>query len=117
MSAQDLSTHQAGGFTTVARAWLLERRDGLRFGFTDHDLPLTFEGVTFDANGGLTAGAITQTSGLSIDNTEAIGALSDARITEADINAGLYDGAWVTAWLVNWQDVAARRLLFRGQVG
>ncbi|MEL6915574.1 MAG: DUF2163 domain-containing protein [Pseudomonadota bacterium] len=117
MSAEALKAHLAAGDTTVARAWLLERRDGIRFGFTDHDLPLVFEGISFDAQGGLTAAALTQTSGLSIDNTEALGALSDARITEADINAGLYDGAWVTAWLVNWADVSARKVLFRGQVG
>ncbi|MEL7299433.1 MAG: DUF2163 domain-containing protein [Pseudomonadota bacterium] len=117
MSAEALKAHLATGATSVARAWLLERRDGLRFGFTDHDLPLSFAGVTFDANGGLTAAALTQTSGLSIDNTEALGALSDTRITEADVNAGLYDGAWVTAWLVNWAEPTARKVLFRGQVG
>ncbi|MEM1151007.1 MAG: DUF2163 domain-containing protein [Pseudomonadota bacterium] len=117
MSVEALQAHLAGGLTTVARAWLLERRDGVRFGFTDHDLPLSFDGVTFDANGGLTAGALLQTSGLAVDNTEALGALSDARITEEDVNAGLYDGAWVTSWLVNWADVSARKVLFRGQVG
>lgn len=117
MSAAALEAHLATGLTTVARAWLLERRDGVRFGFTDHDLPLAFDGVEFAANGGLTASALLQSSGLSIDNTEALGALSDARITEADINAGLYDRAIVTAWLVNWRDVAARKVLFRGHVG
>ncbi|MEM9349734.1 MAG: DUF2163 domain-containing protein [Pseudomonadota bacterium] len=117
MSIDALHAHLASGFTTVARAWLLERRDGVRFGFTDHDLPLSFDGVTFEANGGLTAGALLQTSGLAVDNTEALGALSDARVTEKDINAGLYDGAWVTSWLVNWADVSARKVLFRGQIG
>lgn len=43
--------------------------------------------------------------------------LSDARISEADINAGLYDGADVTIWLVNWQDVTARKVLFKGHLG
>jgi len=117
MSAAELHSHLALGITTVARSWLLERRDALTFGFTDHDLPVTFEGITFDANGGLTAGALTQSSGLAIDNSEALGALSDTRITETDINAGRYDGAWVTSWLFNWQNVAERRIIFRGQVG
>lgn len=117
MSAEALQAHLASGLTTVARAWLLERTDGVQFGFTDHDLPLTFGGVTYVANGGMTASAVLQTSGLSIDNTEALGALNDDRITEADINAGLYDGAVVTAYLVNWSDVAARKVIFRGHVG
>ena len=30
---------------------------------------------------------------------------------------GLYDGALVTAWQVNWSDVAVRRILFRGHFG
>ncbi|WP_147125201.1 DUF2163 domain-containing protein [Shimia ponticola] len=118
MSGTDaLHAHLKTGLTTVCRAWLLERQDGTRFGFTDHDLPLSFEGMSFDANGGLTAGAVVQTTGLSVDNTEALGALTDDRITDADITAGLYDGALVTAWLVNWTDVAERKVLFAGTIG
>lgn len=118
MSGADaLHAHLKSGLTTVCRAWLLERRDGTQFGFTDHDLPLSFEGIVFDANGGLTAGTLIQTTGLSIDNTEALGALTDDRITDADINAGLYDDAKVTAWLVNWEDVSARKILFSGSIG
>ncbi|MEM1374165.1 MAG: DUF2163 domain-containing protein [Pseudomonadota bacterium] len=117
MSVEALHAHLAAGLTTVARAWRLTRGDGVVFGFTDHDMPLEFDGLTYDANGGMTAAALMQTSGLAVDNTEALGALSDARITEADINAGLYDGAEVVCWLVNWADVAARKILFRGFVG
>lgn len=112
-----LHAHLAQGLTTVARAWRLTRRDGKEFGFTDHDEALSFDDLRFEANGGLTASALLQTSGLSIDNSEALGALSDARITEADINAGLYDGAEVVSWLVNWADVSERKILFRGFVG
>ncbi len=112
-----LHDHLRGGLTTVARAWLLERRDGVQFGFTDHDEMLSFDGVTFDANGGLTGRALVQTSGLSIDNTEAMGALSDERITEADISAGVYDGAVVTAWQVNWAVPEQRKILFKGTIG
>jgi uncharacterized phage protein (TIGR02218 family) len=56
-------------------------------------------------------------TGLAVDNTEAVGALSDEAVTEADINAGRFDGAEVTAWLVNWRDVAAREVQFKGSIG
>jgi len=52
-----------------------------------------------------------------VDNTEAIGGLSDASVTEGDINAGRYDGAEVRCWLVNWADVSVRWLMFRGSIG
>ena len=45
MSArQELLDHLGQGVTTVCRAWLVIRRDGTQFGFTDHDLDLGFEG-------------------------------------------------------------------------
>ena len=117
MSTQSLHTHLKQGVTTVARTWAITRADGLTLGFTDHDLPLTFDGITFEAEAGLTARAIAQTTGLAVDNTEAMGALIDDRISEADINAGLYDGAQVRSWLVNWDNVDDRKLLFQGTVG
>lgn len=112
-----LGAHLLGGTTTLARAWAVERRDGWRMGFTDHDRDLSFAGTTYKANTGMTARALMQTTGLSIDNTEAVGALSDAAVTEADLRAGRFDGARVEAWLVNWADTQARVMLFRGSLG
>lgn len=117
MSAEELYAHLAGGTTHVCRAWAVLRRDGAVFGFTDHDRDLSFEGISFRADTGMTAKALVQTTGLAVDNTEAVGALSDASVTEADILAGRFDGAEIRAWLVDWQDVAARVLQFRGQLG
>lgn len=112
-----LSQHVASGLTTLCRAWSITRRDGTVFGFTDHDCDLAFGGVTFRADTGLSALALQQSTGLAVDNTEALGALCDASLTEEDILAGRFDGAEVEAWLVNWTDIAARELLFRGTMG
>ena len=115
--SQQLQTHLGSGITTLCRAWAITRRDGATYGFTDHDMPLSFDGVTFAADSGLTAAALSQSTGLSVDNTEAIGALSDAAISEQDIEAGRFDGAEVLCWLVNWQDLSQRWLQFRGSLG
>lgn len=115
--AADLQAHLEGGLTTLCRAWAIERVDGTTYGFTDHDRDLGFDGLEFRADTGLSAMALQQGTGLSVDNSEAVGALSDAAITEADILAGRFDDADVRAWLVNWQDVAQRHLLFRGTIG
>jgi uncharacterized phage protein (TIGR02218 family) len=113
----ELQAHLETGATTLCRCWALTRADGTVMGFTDHDGPLRFEGVAFRADSGLSALALQQTTGLAVDNTEALGALSDAAIREDDITAGRFDGAEVRAWLVNWQNVAERVLLFRGRIG
>jgi uncharacterized phage protein (TIGR02218 family) len=112
-----LVKHLATGTTTIARAWALTRADGVVLGFTDHDRDLVFEGVTFGAEAGLTARALEQVTGLAVDNSEAVGALRDAGLSEADIMAGRYDGAALTIWQVNWQDVSQRQVLFRGTLG
>ncbi len=109
--------HIETGLTTLCRCWAITRADGARFGFTDHDRTLSFDGFEFKADTGMTALAVSQNSGLSVDNTEAMGALSDLSVTEADIEAGRFDGADVQAWLVNWADVSMRCLQFRGTIG
>ncbi|MBR9764665.1 MAG: DUF2163 domain-containing protein [Rhodobacteraceae bacterium] len=113
----DLAAHLATGATTTCHAWKITRRDGLTLGFTDHDCDLVFEGVTFRADTGLTAAALQQSTGLSVDNSEALGALSDAAIREEDIEAGRYDGAEVTAWLLDWSAPEVRQVVFRGSIG
>ena len=112
-----LAEHLETGVTTVARAWAVTRSDGIVLGFTDHDRDLAFDGIVFRASTGMTAGALQQTTGLAVDNSEAAGALSDAAISETDILAGRYDGAEVRLWWVNWADVGARQLRFAGTLG
>ncbi len=84
-------SHAASGLTTLCRAWAITRADGEAYGFTDHDRDFNFEGVTFRADTGLTAAALAQSTGLSVDNTEALGALTDAAVREDDIEAGRFD--------------------------
>lgn len=117
MTKEALLSHLGTGATTVCRAWTVRRRDGVLLGFTDHDRDLEVDGVICRADSGMTARAIHQTTGLSVDNTEAFGALSAASITEADLLAGRYDGAEVRTFLVNWQSPADHFEQFRGNLG
>jgi uncharacterized phage protein (TIGR02218 family) len=115
--AERLLAHLSGGATTVCRAWAVTRTDQRVLGFTDHDGDLQFDGILFRANTGLSARALQQATGLSVDNTEAMGALTAAAVTEADLVAGRYDGAKVQAWLVNWASLDERLLQFSGSFG
>ncbi|MDZ7710969.1 MAG: DUF2163 domain-containing protein [Roseovarius sp.] len=115
--AEALAAHLGHGVSTTCRAWALTRRDGVVMGFTDHDRMLAFDGVTFRPETGMSARAVEAGTGLAVNNSEALGALSDAAIAEADIEAGRYDGAQVRAWIVNWQDVSQRLAIFAGTIG
>lgn len=112
-----LRDHLSTGCTTVARAWAVTRKDGVTLGFTDHDRALSWGGIDFRPESGLSAKALVQATGLSVDNSEALGALSSDAISEADIEAGRYDGAEVRLWHANWTDPAERALRFRGTLG
>lgn len=120
MSAEfnaELAAHLGSGLTTVCHAWAITRKDGAVFAFTDHDLPLRFDGYEFRPDTGLSALALAQSTGLSVDNSEALGALSDASLHEDEIEQGRFDGADVRGWLVNWADTAQHWLNFRGTLG
>ncbi|MDO5630438.1 MAG: DUF2163 domain-containing protein [Paracoccus sp. (in: a-proteobacteria)] len=103
--------------TCFARAWAITRRDGVVLGFTDHDSVLEFEGISFRPEHGMSAMALVQAAGLSVDNTEAEGALTDDAITEIDLMAGRWDGAELLMWEVDWTALDMRRLVFRGSLG
>lgn len=112
-----LLEHMATGVTTVCRAWIVRRSDGVVMGFTDHDEDLEIDDTTCRASSGLTTGALATSTGLSVDNAEASGALRDEAISEADIRNGLWDGAHVTAYRVNWRRPDERDVLFRATLG
>ena len=78
---------------------------------------LSFGGLTYRASSGMDASAIQAATGLSVDNAQAVGALSAAAVREEDIAAGKYDGAEIWHWLVDWERPALRVLMFRGSFG
>jgi len=114
---ETLHDHLQSGVTSLCHLWVLSRRDGQIMGFTDHDCDLVVACITHRAGTGLTASALQQATGLSVDNSEAMGALSDLAITGDDLDAGRYDGAEVRIWLATWQAPEMRREIFRGTLG
>ena len=113
----EMQKHLDGRATLICRCWKVTRKDGTVLGFTDSDGVVSFGGTDFFAETGLTARALSQTTGLSVDNSEAMGALTGAAISEQAILAGRFDGAMVEAWLVNWADSSQRAQVFSGSIG
>lgn len=112
-----LAAHINQAATTLCRCWSLMRRDGLVLGFTDHDRPLTFDGIAFAAANGLQAAESTAELGFAIGGGEVSGAFAATGLNEADLVRGLYDDAQLKVWLVNWAEPEQRMLLETGHVG
>jgi uncharacterized phage protein (TIGR02218 family) len=112
-----LQAHLATGTTTLAWCWRIARSDGTRFGFTDHDRDLAFDGTVFEAATGFTATEIRDALGLSVDNLEVSSALKSDRLNEDHLAAGLYDDAAIEIWRVNWADTEQRVLMRAGSLG
>jgi uncharacterized phage protein (TIGR02218 family) len=112
-----LQAHLDGGATTLCDCWIIRRADGLALGVTDHDGPLTVEGVLCRPQGQAQAGVTESALGMAADSVELLGALSADAITAEDLRAGLYDGARIERWRVNWADPNQRLRGFAGRLG
>lgn len=114
---ESIAAQLAAGVTTLAHVWRFERRDGAVFGFTDHDQPFSFNGVTCEPLAALQAGLLEKSLALNPDTASVAGVLTSDAITESDLARGLWDGAHVTLYRVDWTDPNAGVHLFAGRLG
>lgn len=91
--------------STSCRCVKIARRDGVLFGFTDHDKDLTIAGLVYASRTAINPTASEIKADLSIDNQELRSVLSSDAITDADLVAGKYDGAEVTVALVDFTNL------------
>ena len=90
------------GAACLCHVWILTRKDGRQLGFTDHDADLLVANVLCRAASGWTAGAAHSELGFAPGALAAQGVLDSDAVTEADIIAGLYDGAALELLRVDW---------------
>jgi uncharacterized phage protein (TIGR02218 family) len=112
-----MQAHLDTGATTLCWCWKIERGDGAAQGFTDHDVPVAFDGLIYEAASGFTASEVQSTLGLAVDNLTVMGALATDTLNEHDLAAGLYDNAGVEIWRVNWALPDQRVLMRKGNLG
>lgn len=104
------------GAARLCHVWIVSRRDGKRLGFTDHDRDLEVDEVVCRASSGWTAGAGEASVGMAAGSVSAAGGLDDEALSEADIAAGLYDGAGVELWRVEWDQPGMKVRLWAGRM-
>mgnify|MGYP000864571026 CR=1 FL=1 len=112
-----LQAHLDAGATTLAKCWRVTLAGGAVRGFTEHDRDLSFGATLFRAATGFAGSAIAAQLGLAVGDSEIAGVLSDEGIDAGELEAGLYDGARVETFLVNWSDAAQRVLLSVAEIG
>lgn len=127
-----LLAHIQGSVTTLAVCWRVERSDGVLILGTEldqdvivaaGDSPENPLSGTYLAHAGITGSDVRSTSELSVDNMEVSGAVNQGDlnlvdISAADIEAGLFDDATVTLFLVNWQAPDDGQIILRtGTIG
>ena len=113
-----LAAHYATGTLTLARLWKITRTDGTVYAFTDHDTSLTYSGTTYQPTSAFSGSAIATKAAFNVDDLEVVGLLDSAGITEADIEAGLWDHAAVELRQVNWANLSDGAEVLRvGEIG
>jgi len=106
-----LNTHIQQGQTTLTNLLKVTRIcDGQVFGFTCHDLPLIFGGVTYLSTTSFNPFNQNQKSTGEAGATELTGAF-DSVIIRADVLAGLWDNARFQVLRVNWSNLSQGALI------
>lgn len=91
-------------------------KDATVFGYTDHDLPLTVNGITYVPAPGLKRANFTATTNDSVSNQEFGSAWVDA--PEEDLLAGKFDNADIEVAFCSWADVTLGHIVVdRGRLG
>lgn len=109
----NLKAHLEGETLTVCTLWKITRADAQVFGYTDNSRDVEYDGVTYEAAAGHTPSSIRTTSTLGVDNLEVQSVLDSSSITEADIQAGLWDFAQVEIMLVNYLSLGDGHMMLR----
>jgi len=113
-----LETHYGLDATTLAILVKITRRDGEIFGFTSHDHPLIYSGLTyFTGPAAPSLSDLKRETGLAPSNAEVDGSFNDD-VTVDDAEAELWSGAIVDVYRANWRNMAnGVELMAHGELG
>lgn len=111
----EMAARIESGAAMMCHVWLLTRKDGERMGFTDHDRDLEVDGVTCRAASGWTAGVM-ETAADRVGTVSVAGGLDDTAISAEHLDDGVYDGAVVDLWRVDWSWPVLKVRLWRGRL-
>jgi uncharacterized phage protein (TIGR02218 family) len=100
-----LKAEYAKGTKTIARCWRFERRGGQVVTVTTCARDLLINGEIYRSKEGVNPTAIAQEASAAVSNSEVNGTMAAESVSEAELFAGLWDGAFVTVFEVNYRDL------------
>lgn len=102
----ELMAHYASGETTLAILAKFTRSDDEYLAVTvGHDSDITYSAITYLTGYDVVPTAMVTSGALNVDTMDIRGVLTGLGISEADINAGLWDNCRFDAIRVNWADL------------
>lgn len=91
---------------TLCWCWQITRVDGLMLGFTSLDLSFVIDGLTYQPFTGFDPGAAQVSEGLEKTDSQTLSGILDVSgISLADIRSGIYSGAKVRRFLVDYSNL------------
>jgi uncharacterized phage protein (TIGR02218 family) len=104
--------------TTLATLWKIERRDGVKYFYTDHNEPISFNGDLYVPQSGIKASTVTTEATGGVSSLDVEGHIEDDEISDKDILNGLFRDASLEIMLVNYENVSAGVMyLLTGNLG
>jgi len=97
-----LKNHKAQDLTTVCKCWKIRRADGAVEGWTEHDVAIPYDGVSYQPLPAGTPSNYGQRADLSAANLDIEMAYGAG--TESLLRGGAYDYAEVWTFEINWAD-------------
>jgi uncharacterized phage protein (TIGR02218 family) len=112
----EFAARLAADGTSLCACWRFTRRDGVVIGVTDHDRAIAFDGVNHEPASGLGGATFESSAGLAPGRATVEGAISLEAVSDADLDAGMWDGARVDVWRVDWQAPEHRVRIWSGRL-
>lgn len=108
-----LQDHLNEAVLKLAYCWKITRQDGVIKAFTNHAADLQIGGINYSSVQGFDASAIDNTADLAVNGLDIFGSIDSEELTEADLQAGLYNYAEVLIFMVRYDNPAAGQVILR----
>lgn len=103
--------------TTQCYCWkLISRLDGRTICATEHDRPLLWQDETYTPGLAVETSSLRQTSGLAPEPLDVSGGLNADGLTLEDLRSGVWDGAQIRIYRVDWSDTSTGHWLWSGYI-